>query len=221
MKKKDSSLRNGIMMLIITGIVFSLISLSTVWCSLDVSTSIGGVADADLKVDFSEPGVNYRVDVIPNASGGFGGGIIGDTGNITIEEEKMYLSGMGDFQENIGLVMDSYDKKEYQISANIEDTDKGQYEKTTIDVTTTVDMIPWWPVGTPQKVHVAVSLNNTGNIQKVIINKVRIEIWRNWDEDDNDDTQSKTVWEKSLNKVLVEYADIAYFDADVTLDGDY
>jgi hypothetical protein len=168
--------------LIIISICLSGLSQLIPWGNLDVDTRIGP-ADARLDAEFYEHGVNYKINISGNVSigGGIIGGGLGGEINQEISEEKMFLTGLGDFQENIGLIMDSYKDKTYTIKTSIQDPITNEFAETRIRVETHVDLIPWWPEGVAQKCSVKVTLVEPGNSKHVVVDKIKIILWRDFD----------------------------------------
>jgi hypothetical protein len=215
---KDSILiRVVIIILLIISIILPLVASSLTWGSIDADISAGGSLagrtvniNASLEAEFDYQSVDYVV-------------ITDRSGKVEKDENHtVFLEGMGDFQTKVGWVLDSYKDKSYSIRALIYDNVTNQNVYTNITVATHVDFIPWWPVDTPQKASITVTLDTKSHLtQRVVINKVWFEAWTGWVEDENDFSGSKKLWEKSTNHNLNNQGDSKKYNAEVKVDEDY
>ncbi len=224
MDKDSDSSRYLIIIFLLISIILFAVSQVLIWGSLDIDTKIGP-AEASLDAEFYEHGVNYEIK--GNMSGGIIGGIGGIGGgsdgvSINIIENKTFLTGLGDFQENIGLILDSYNEKQYSISTSIWNPNTESYEDTKLTVTTYVDLIPWWPEGLAQKCSVTVKLIEPGSIQYVEIKNVKIILLRDFDETTQVYTESSSPRaQTSPNDRLSQRNQSSKYNFDVTISKDY
>jgi hypothetical protein len=129
---------------------------------------------------------------------GIGGGLLGGGGQElgafeNISEETTYIEGLDKFQENIGLLLNSYKDKYYTISADTSGTGD-RTKRTRVNISTHVDLIPFWPTGVGQDYKVTVELAEMGDAQRVIIEEVQVQIWRTLDNDEIHFTESRNLW---------------------------
>jgi hypothetical protein len=182
-KGNEKPIKLIIIILILVNISLLAISQFFVLGELDLKTKIGP-ADASLKARFYEHKVNYTINVSGEIGlgglGGLGGGLGGGI-NQEISDEKVFLTGLGDFQENIGIILDSYNDKQHTIKTSIQDPNTGDFTETKVMVKTHLELIPWWPEGVNQKCSVKVILTDPGNCERVVIEKIKIILWRNFD----------------------------------------
>ena len=220
----SGKIRVGLFGILFLSFLFILISQIVVWGTLDVDTKIGP-ADASLEAEFYEHSVNYEITGNMSSSGGLigglGGGLVGDA-KIDIKEYKTFLTGLSEFQENIGLILDSYKDKSYTISTSIWNNQTEGYEKTRVYVKTHVDLIPWWPQGIGQKCSVTVQLYEPGNCQYIKIDNIKIIIWKNIDEVNQVYLESSNpIKEISPDQRLSQRNQSKTYDFDVSISKDY
>ena len=218
MNINPNSMKYIITLFLIISILGTIMSQFAVLGTLDVDTKIGP-ADASLDADFYEHGVNYVISG-NMSSGGLIGGIAGDM-KLEIRDNKTFLTGLGEFQENIGLILDSYKDKKHTIKASILDTETEEFDDTKVWVQTQVDLIPWWPEGVNQKCSVTIILVEPGNCKNVVIDNVQIIVWRDFDNSKQVYTQSsEPLAEKSTNRQLSRVNESVSFDFYVKISED-
>lgn len=220
----SGKIRLGLFGTLLLSLIFMMISQIVVWGTLDVDTKIGP-ADASLEAEFYEHSVNYEITGNMSSDGGIlgglGGGLVGDA-KIDIKENKIFLTGLSEFQENIGLILDSYKDKSHTISTSIWNNQTEEYEKTRVSVETHIDLIPWWAPGIGQKCSVTVQLYEPGNCQYVNIDKIEIIIWRKIDEVNQVYIESSNpIKETSPNQKLSQQNESITYDFDVSISEDY
>jgi hypothetical protein len=208
-----------IVIILAISFLLAVISQYIVLGDLEVDTKIGP-ADASLDAEFYEHGVNYVI--IGNmSSGGLIGGISGGL-SLELRENKTYLTGLGEFQENIGLILNSYKDKSYQISTSIQAPGSDEFKDTKITVENHNDLIPWWPQGLAQRYTVTITYSEVGNSQKVVINEIRILLWRDLDTEKQVYLESSKPIERiSPDHQLTKLNESKKYDFDVTISGDY
>ncbi len=209
---------------LIVGASVAGIGLNLEWCKVDAQQAEFGPIDVNLTAEFNAYRVDYEGDAKLNKDrtpGGFGGLAGGLTEGITkeIEDEKMFLTGMGDFQENIGVFYDSTKTVKYESSGSRwNGTD---YNEITVEISTHVDLVPWWIVGISQPCEITVKLLETTENVNIVVNKIWLELQRDWDEDEREYTRTKVIWDKSVDYQMVNINDSKKYKTDVTIDKDY
>ena len=221
-KLKDNLKYVAIIFLIIGAAVAGL-GLDLEWCKVDAEGAHYGPIDLNLTAEFNSYSVDYEGEAGLNRSRapsllGLAGGLTPDT-TIEIEDEKTFLTGMGDFQENIGVFYDSTKTVTYERSAS--HWNGSDYNEITVEITTNVDMIPWWVEGMAQPCEVIVKLIEIDENVQVTIERVWIELQLDWDKDNREYTKTETLWKKNVNDNLFAVNDIKKYKTDVTLDEDY
>jgi hypothetical protein len=200
--------------IMIISILLILYLQTITWGELNAETSIGSQVleveiDAKLESEFNEFSIDYAI--ITNRSGEI---------NKT-EDYKIFQTGLGDFQENLGEILDSWKDKDYKINS-YHYTDQGAREYTNFTIHTHSNLIPWWPVGMEQSCTVEITADTYGSeIEKVQIKRVWFEIWYDWDEEKGDYTKKKVVWEKSPNDNINGLGGSKKYDAKFSIDEDF
>ncbi|WP_455391541.1 hypothetical protein [[Eubacterium] cellulosolvens] len=219
MKTEPVTIKYIIIILLVVSAILTGASQLMVWGSLDVDTKIGP-AKASLEADFFEHGVNYEINISGNLSIGIGG--IGGEINEVIQENKTFLTGLGDFQENIGLILDSYKDKRYLIKTSILDPETSEFKDTRVWVDTHAELVPWWPVGMAQKYTVKVTLDEPGNCENVVVNKIKIILWREFDNTKQVYGQaSEPLVERSPQHIISRKNDSRSYELEATISEDY
>ena len=214
-----------IIVLLLASISLTLGPIFLKWGTLDVDTKIGP-ASASLDADFYEHSVNYVItgNMSSDSSGiigGIGGGITKGV-TVDIHENKTFLTGLGEFQENIGLILNSHKDKRYKITTSIQNSQTEEYEDTVIWITTHIDLIPWWPEGVGQSCSVKVTLAEPGLIQNIVIKEVKIILWRELDFGKQTYSESsKALAKTSPNDKLSKLNESKKYDFNVAIGGDY
>ncbi len=209
--------------LLIVGAAVAGLGLNMEWCKVDAQRAHYGPIDLNLTAEFNSYSVAYEGEASLNQSrapGGLGlaGGLAQDT-TIEIGDEKTFLTGMGDFQENIGVFYDSTKTVTYERSAS--HWNGSDYNEITVEITTDVDMIPWWVEGMAQPCEVTVKLLEIDENVEVKIDRVWIELQLDWDKDIREYTRTETLWKKDVDDNLIAVNDVKKYKTDVTLDEDY
>jgi hypothetical protein len=208
---------------IIAGAAIAAVGLELEWCKVDAEKVHYGPIDVNLTAEFNSYSVDYEGDAALNRSRApsivnLAGGLTQGT-SIEIEDEKIFLTGMGDFQENIGVFYDSTKTVTYERSAS--HWNGSDYNEVTVEITTQVDMIPWWVQGMAQPCEVTVKLIELDENVEVIIQKVWIELQLDWNKDEREYTKTETIWKKNVNDNLFAVNDAKTYKTDVTLEEDY
>ncbi len=175
--------------LCILSLLLLILSQFIVWVAFDVDTSFSGLASADIELDaeFYEARVKYEAEAKNIETGGASGLIGGfidlggilEEGNITIEPETIYyVEGLGRFQDLVGAIYGTTKNADYWINPKTDNSDS-----TKVTVNTHTDLIPWWPDGLAQEMTVTIALNQTDNVKNICINKVWIEAYTDWDDE--------------------------------------
>ncbi len=236
----DKNLKTNILKIII--IVFLIISICLTiasqfmpWANIYFETKNEGAKlnKVSLEADIYESKIDYKVftNQTKGGIGGIGGGIISSPGSSSdkpeykfnyTNESKVFLTGLGGFQKDIGEVLDSWVDREYTIKALIWNTEAGKNDYTNITVKSEVDLIPWWPVDIAQKCKITVAIDSTNNLtQRIEVDRIWIELWTDWDDEEIDYTKSKVIWEKKSNDKLYNEGDKKTYTADISIDKNY
>lgn len=179
------------------------------WGGLDVETKLG-IIPVSLKADVYEYGVSYEADlsgtdILP--TGGAGG---------KIKDDRVFLTGLGDFQETIGFVKGSAKTKNHTIELyTLPDNNNAK-----VLIETNAASIPWWPVGVPQDIKVIITVLDDPvpvNMTHVEIKKVWFELHRTIDGED----AHKVVWEKTVNEKIKKAGGSRSYSTKVTVDDDW
>jgi hypothetical protein len=225
LKIKPERLKFIIIAFLIASTILTIGPIFLKWGTLDVETKIGP-ASASLEADFYEHSVNY---VITGNMSSDSGGIIGGIGGgitegvtVDIRDNKTFLTGLGEFQENIGLILNSHKDKRYSISTSIQNIQTGEFEDTVIWITTHIDLIPWWPEGIDQSCSVEVRLIEPGNIQNIVVDEIKILLWRELDFGKQVYSESSKPLAKTFpNDKLSKVNESKEYDFNVAIGGDY
>ncbi len=201
---------------IAAGIALILVAQLLPWAALTIDNLKFGPGQIDGEMVMNEYQVSYDLSVGVRDDGGLVGGIGGSFGGVNESGTRVFLAGMGDFQERIGPIFDSYKDKEYGMTLSSVTTAEMNAELT---VGTHVDTIPWWVVGMDQSGEVWVTLDATnGSIGKIVIERVTIEQWTDYDRDAAKYANSKTVWEQDSPRELREENDTVRFPVKLSVD---
>jgi len=186
-----------------------LVFASTVpWGNLYVKTKVGPIP-VSLKADVFEYGINYEANL--NGSQLMLGG-----GNIPkkIADKKVFLTGLGAFQETIGFVKGtSKEKVAYGSVYTWPPPENGTAE---LKITTLVKTIPWWPVGIAQDAGMTFEMIGGFNFSELKVEKLTFELHRTIDGQD----RYKVVYSSSPGDVLTKTGDKKTFWAKITVDED-
>ena len=178
------------------------------WGNLDVETKIG-IIPVTLDADVYGYGINYEANL--SGAGLFSGANIPSK----MADNKVFLTGLGGFQETIGFVKgSSKEKVAYATSYTWPPPRNGTAET---KLTTMVGTIPWWPVGLAQDVGISVELLTAVNVSELKIVKVVFELHRTIGGAD----RYKVVFESSPGLVLSKAGDRKAVWGKVTVDEDF
>ena len=189
---------------LLVGMMRLLSSLAIPWATLKVNTKLGPIP-VSLDAQVSEYGVSYTADLSGTQ------GLIQGTGNVNkkITDKKVFITGLGSFQELIGFIKGSSKYRNYttEIFTKPENT-------ATVVVETYAATIPWWPVGVSEPLKVTVRMSDVPqNISYVKIKKVWIELHQK--------DRLKVLWQASpANDTLIKIGDSISYSTKVVVDSD-
>ncbi|MEE9150335.1 MAG: zinc ribbon domain-containing protein [Thermoplasmata archaeon] len=193
------------------------------WFVLDADKNIAGLADINLNADFYESGVSFKATAKVEA-GGLGGmiggiadlGSIAGDGNITIEDEIKYWEGLEKFQGMVGVLFDTTKNADYTVNLQTWNS-----TNTRVWVNTHTDIIPWWPEGLAQEITITVKLNQTDNVKNIRINKVRIDLYKDWNVADRKYDSVAKAWEIEPGDFLYDKGDQKVYKHGIALQKDW
>lgn len=190
-EKKSKLFRVLGLALAIASIAMMMIAAMMPWAALNGKTKVGPIP-VSLDADLMEYGLNYKAN-LGNLSDAplFSG--IGSKIPSEMSGNKVFLTGLGEFQDTIGFVKGT--SKEKVIKVNTYTWPPPQNGTADVRITTYVKTIPWWPVGLGQDVGIKVELTAAYNITELKVQKVWFELQR--PANGNGTPQHKTVWESS------------------------
>jgi len=178
------------------------------WGNLDVETKVG-IIPVTLQADVYEYGIDYEA----NLSGA--GLLSGANIPSKIADKKVFLTGLGGFQETIGFVKGSSKEKVIYATSYTWPPPKNGTAETKI--TTLIGTIPWWPVGLAQDVGISVELVSAINVSELKVVKVVFELHRSIDGAD----KYKVAYESSPGETLTKVGEKKAFWGKVTADEDF
>lgn len=190
-------------------IVAMMLSIQYPWGKLSVHTSFAGIK-VDVDADVYVQKIDYE------ASGKGKVALANRDVNISMAAEKTYTTGLGDFQETIGFIKGS--GKDFFYCVTYYSTSSS--EEAHLEVWTHADLIPWWPVGVPQKCKARVVLTSlTSGIESVTVTGAQIKMLPG----DGDMAQYDPVklGSKGMDATLTTVGDSVTTDFSVTLAKDY
>jgi len=190
------------------GCLLLVTSLVLPWGALNVKTSLGGLIPVTLDAQVTEYSVSYTADLSGTQ------GIIQGTGDINrkISDKKVFLTGLGSFQELIGFIKGSSKYRNHTIAIF---TVPENYAKVVIE--TYSPTIPWWPVGVSEDLTVTVRMSEQPqNITRVSITRVWFELHTKV----NDQDRYKILWESKPNDTLTKFGDSKTYSTKVTVNED-
>jgi hypothetical protein len=191
----------------LASLLMMLLASTLPWGNLDVSTKIG-IIPVTLRADVYEYGIDYEA----NLSGA--GLLSGANIPSKIADKKVFLTGLGGFQETIGFVKGS--SKEKVIYATSYTWPPPQNGTAETKITTMMGTIPWWPVGLAQDVGISVELTAAVNVSELKVVKVTFELHRTVDGAD----KYKVVYESAPGEILKTVGDKKAIWGKVTVDED-
>jgi hypothetical protein len=196
------------MAVLLVGMMLLLSSLAVPWATLKVKTKLGPIP-VTLDAQVSEYGVSYTADLSGTQ------GLIQGTGDINkkITDKKVFITGLGSFQELIGFIKGSskYRNHTIEIFTKPENT-------ATVVIETYAATIPWWPVGVSEPLTVTVRMSEVPqNISHVNIKKVWIELHQTV----NGQDRFKVLWETNpTSDKLTKMGDRMSYSTKVVIDSD-
>jgi len=196
------------MVVLLVGMMLLSTSLALPWATLKVDTKLGPIP-VTLDAQVSEYGVSYTADLSGTQ------GLIQGTGNINkkITDKKVFITGLGSFQELIGFIKGSSKYRNYTTEIFTSPPNNAH-----IVVETYAATIPWWPVGVSEPVKVTVRMSEPPqNISQVNIKKVWIELHQLV----NGQDRYKVLWETSpTSDTLTKMGDSISYSTKVVIDSD-
>ena len=195
-------------------VTVALIILSTTmsWGTLDVTTKIGPIP-VTLKADIYEYGINYEANL--STAGGLLGGIGGGMVPSKIAANKVFVYGLGEFQETIGFVKGT--SKEKTISTTSYTWPPPENGTSESRITVGVKSIPWWPSGLEQDLNITIEVTSATNMSEIKVVKVWFELHRMIEGQD----KYKVVWEKTPGDTLTKVGDRKTYAAKAQAEEDY
>jgi hypothetical protein len=190
-------------------IVAMMLSIQFPWGNLSAHTSFAGI-NVDVDADVYVQKIDYE------ASGKGKVALANRDVNISMAAEKTYTGGLGEFQETIGFIKGS--GKDFFYCVTFYSTSSG--EEANLEVWTHADLIPWWPVGVPQKCQARVVLKSiTSGMESITVTGTQIKMLPG----DGDMAQYDPVKlaSKGMDTTLTKVGDSATTDFSVTLSKDY
>lgn len=185
------------------------------WADMDGSTKVGPIP-VSLDADIKEYGIDYTADLGNLSDSSLFSGL---SNRIPprMSGNKVFLTGLGEFQETIGFVKGTSKEKVIKITSF---TWPPPQNGTAVSrITTTVKTIPWWPVGLGQEVGLKVELTEAYNITELKIQKVWFEL--QLPAKGNQTARHKTVWEIAPGDLLKKPGDSRTYTGSAAVDGDY
>ena len=193
---------------LLVGMMLLLTSLSIPWATLRVKTKLGPIP-VSLDAQVSEYGVSYTADLSGTQ------GLIQGTGDINkkITDKKVFITGLGSFQELIGFIKGSSKYRNHTIEIFTKPENSA-----TVVIETYSATIPWWPVGVSEPLKVTVRMSEVPqNISHVNIKKVWIELHQTV----NGQDRYKVLWETSpTSDKLTKMGDSISYSTKVVIDSD-
>ena len=185
--------------LIVVSLTILLISHFLPTCKLDANVTItnplGGDVDAGLEGKLYFHGFDVKAGVE-------GGGLIGD---VAVDNERFFVQGPPpDLAERVGIIMNSYKEKSYFLTPETYDFHNDTTYFAKIEVNTHVDRVPLWVEAIEQRVTITVSINESLGMKQVEITKVWIEVWTDYDEENERYNDKEVVWSKPISDVLLD-----------------
>lgn len=190
-------------------IVAMMLSIQFPWGNLSAHTSFAGIK-VDVDADVYVQKIDYE------ASGKGKVALANRDVNISMAAEKTYTGGLGEFQETIGFIKGS--GKDFYYCVTYYST--SSQEEANLEVWTHSDLIPWWPVGIPEKCKAHVVLTSiTSGIESITVTGTQIKMLPG----DADMAQYDPVKlaSKGMDATLTKVGDSATADFSVTLSKDY
>ena len=196
------------MAVLLVGMLLMLTSLALPWGALNVKTKIA-IIPVTLDAKVSEYGVSYTADLSGTQ------GIIQGTGNVNkkISDNKVFITGLGSFQELIGFIKGSSKYRNYTTEIFTKPENNAMVVVETYSAT-----IPWWPVGISENLKVTVRMSEVPqNISYVKIKKVWIELHQTVNGQDH----YKVLWSDTpANDTLKKMGDSWVYSTKASVDSD-
>ncbi|MBM4249266.1 MAG: hypothetical protein FJ149_07505 [Euryarchaeota archaeon] len=186
------------------------------WGKLDVETKIG-TFPVTLRAGVYEYGIDYEANL--SGAGLFSGANIPSK----IADRKVFLTGLGGFQETIGFVKGS--AKEKVVYATSYTWPPPRNGTADTKITMMLRTIPWWPAGIAQEAGFSVELTGAVNVSELRIVKVSFEVHRLVPVKQGDRTvmedRYKVAYEASPGTVLQKVGDKRSVWGKITIDEDF
>jgi hypothetical protein len=217
-----------VLLLCALSILFAGLSQTVHWVKFNADTGIGGLADIQLDAEFYEAKVEYKAEAqVDEDLGGLGGmlgglvdlgGVTAGGRNVTIPEDTIYYyEGLGNFQELVGVMYGTTKDADYWINLKTNSTND-----TRVNVNTHTDVIPWWPEGIGQEITITVKLIEVDGVKNVRVNKVWLEVFKEWDEDEREYTDTPTkVWSTEPGDFLYKLNDSVDYKHSITVEREW
>jgi len=185
--------------LIGVSLIILLVSHFLPTCKLDANVTISNPLGGDVGAGLEGKLYFHGFDV---KAGVEGGGLMGD---VAVDNERFFVQGPPpELAERVGIIMNSYKEKSYPLTPETYDfhNDTTYYAK--IEVNTHVDRVPLWVEAIEQRVTITVSINESLGMKQVEITKVWIEVWTDYDEENERYNDKEVVWSKTVSDVLLD-----------------
>jgi hypothetical protein len=199
----------------IASIVLMMAAAMLPWADMDGTTKVGPIP-VSLDADLMEYGIDYTADLGNLSDSSLFSGL-GNKIPSKMEGNKVFLTGLGEFQETIGFVKGTSKEKIIKVSSYT--WPPPQNGTAVSKITTYVKTIPWWPVGLGQDVGMKVELTEAYNISELKVLKVWFEL--QLPAKGNETPKHRTVWELSPGDSLKNAGESRTYKGTAVVDGDY
>jgi len=191
---------------LILGAVLLMVSMAFPWGIIDVQTKLGPIP-VTLHADVYEYGVSYTADLSGT------GGLFQGTGDINkkLSDNRVFITGLGSFQETIGFIKGSSKYRNHTIELyTVPENNRAKVVVETYSAT-----IPWWPINIPEEVQVTVRRIDYQpvNVSYVEVQRVWFELHQTVDGKD----RYKTLWESKPGDRLKALGDEKTYATRVTV----
>ena len=208
---KDSKKMTAVGIIILANIILLLAHLyptSELNATVPVTTPLGKTTTAGLEGSLYLYGFDVEAAVESEML---------DDGGMSIHNERFFVQGPGpELPERLGIIMNSYKNGNYELAARTKfDIYENRDNGGKIIVSSHIDRVPFWIDGIREHMSISVSLNDTWNLTKVEVSKVWVEVWTDYDEEENEYTMNRIIWEKEVNDVLTDTEDVLDYSLDL------
>ena len=143
-----------------------------------------------------------------------GGGLLGGMG---AHNERFFVQGPGpELPEKLGMIMNSYKEKSYEVSVSTYDYVNGTKNYAKIEVYTHIDRVPLWVNGIDQVCTVKISVDESVGMKRVDVGRVWIEVWTDYDEEYEVYKTRKEVWSRNVDDALLDGNDSLKYTHEMT-----